>query len=97
MSPLFRKEHTMGLTADFRTITRSGRKVYWYFGWLCKCHLESEHQPRHSREWNTLRLFESRMLRKMFGPNWEDGIVNCVKLGNEKRHNLYLSPTVLTW
>jgi hypothetical protein len=95
LSSLFREEHTLGLRADFRTILRRGRKVYWYFGWLCKCILEDEHQPRQSREWNKLRLLESRMLRKMFGPNWEDGIGNCIWLSNEKLHNLYLSPTVI--
>jgi hypothetical protein len=58
------------------------------------CLLEGEYQPRQSRDWNKLRLFESRMLRKVFGPNWEEGIVNCIKLGNEKLHNSYLSPTV---
>jgi hypothetical protein len=48
-----------------------------------------------SRDWNTLRLFESRMLRKVFGPNWEHGIGNFIGLGNEKLHNLYLSPNVI--
>jgi len=35
------------------------------------------------------------MLRKVFGPNWEDGIGNCIKLSKAELHNLYLLPNVI--
>jgi hypothetical protein len=46
------------------------------------------------REENGLRIFENRVLRKIFGPKREeDG--SCRKLHNDELHNLYSSPNIV--
>jgi hypothetical protein len=41
-----------------------------------------------------LRVFENRVLRKMFGPKWEeDG--SWRKLHNDELYNLYSSPNIV--
>jgi hypothetical protein len=43
------------------------------------------------REEHRLRVFENRVLRKIFGPKWEeDG--SWRKLHNDELHDLYYSP-----
>jgi len=92
LSPLFREEHILGLRADFRTVPRRGSKVRWY----CKCSLEGEYQTRQSRDWKkNWGYSRAGCWGKCFGSNWEYGIGNRIKLGNEKLQNLYLSPTVI--
>jgi hypothetical protein len=41
-----------------------------------------------------LRVFENRVLRRIFGPKREeDGL--CIKLHNDELHNLYSSPNIV--
>jgi hypothetical protein len=42
-----------------------------------------------------LRLFENRVLRKIFGPKRDEMIGNWRKLHNEELHNLYCSPSII--
>jgi hypothetical protein len=46
------------------------------------------------REERRLRVFENRMLRRMFGPK-RDGVTDWRKLNNEELHNLYSSPSII--
>jgi hypothetical protein len=47
-----------------------------------------------SRKEHRLRVFEKRMLKKIFGPKrQEDG--SCGKLYNDELHNLYSSPNIV--
>jgi hypothetical protein len=41
------------------------------------------------REENRLRMFENRVMRKIFGPNGNEVIEGWKKLRNEELHNLY--------
>jgi hypothetical protein len=41
-----------------------------------------------------LRLFENRVLRKIFGPKWEDDW-SWRKLHNDELHDLYFSPNIV--
>jgi hypothetical protein len=43
----------------------------------------------------TLRVFENRMLRKIFGPKRDEVIGGWRKLHNEELHNLYCSPSII--
>jgi hypothetical protein len=46
------------------------------------------------REEHRLRVFENRMLRRIFGPKWEeDG--SWRKLHNDELHSLYSSPDIV--
>jgi hypothetical protein len=46
------------------------------------------------REEHRLKIFENRVLRRMFGPKRdEDG--SWRKLHNDKLHNLYFSPNIV--
>jgi hypothetical protein len=46
------------------------------------------------REEHRLRVFENRVLRRIFGPKREeDG--SCRKLHNDEFHNLYSSPSIV--
>jgi hypothetical protein len=44
------------------------------------------------REEHLLRVFEKRMLRRIFGPKSEEVAGGCRRLHNEERHNLYALP-----
>jgi hypothetical protein len=47
------------------------------------------------REEHKLRVFENKVLRKIFGPK-RDGVKGgCRKLHNEELHNLYSSPSII--
>jgi len=39
-----------------------------------------------------LTVFKNRVLRRMFGPNREEGVGDWRKLHNEELRNLYASP-----
>jgi hypothetical protein len=41
-----------------------------------------------------MRMFENKMLRRIFGPKREE-VTGCRKLHNEKLHNLYLSQHII--
>jgi hypothetical protein len=46
------------------------------------------------REEHRLRVFENRVLRRIFGPKWEeDGLWR--KLHNDELHGLYSSPNII--
>jgi hypothetical protein len=47
------------------------------------------------REEHRLRVFENRMLRRMFGPKRDDVTGNWRKLHNEELHKLYSSPDII--
>jgi hypothetical protein len=42
-----------------------------------------------------LRVFENRVLRRMFGPNRDEVTGDWIKLNNEELHNLYSSPSII--
>jgi hypothetical protein len=42
-----------------------------------------------------LRVFENRVLRRIFGPKRDEVTGSCRKLHNEELHNLYCSPNVI--
>ena len=42
-----------------------------------------------------MRVFENRVLRKIFGPKREDVTEKCRKLRNVELHNRYSSPHIL--
>jgi hypothetical protein len=45
------------------------------------------------REEHRLRVFENRVLRRIFGPKRDEVIGGWRKLHNEELHNLYCSPS----
>jgi hypothetical protein len=47
------------------------------------------------REEYKLRVFENRVLRRIFGPKWNGVWVGWRKLHNEELHNLYSSPSII--
>jgi hypothetical protein len=47
------------------------------------------------REEQRLRVFENRVLRRMFGPKRDEVTGDWRKLHNEELHNLYFSPSIL--
>jgi hypothetical protein len=47
------------------------------------------------REEQKLRVFENRVLRKIFGPKRDGVMVGWRKLHNEELHDLYPSPSVI--
>jgi uncharacterized membrane protein len=42
-----------------------------------------------------LRVFENRVLRRIFGPKRDEVTVEWRKLHNEELHNLYSSPNIM--
>jgi hypothetical protein len=40
-------------------------------------------------------VFENRVLRKIFGPKWDEAIGGWRKLHNEELRNLYCSPSMI--
>jgi hypothetical protein len=48
-----------------------------------------------SREEHRLRVFENRVLRRIFGPKRDEVIGGWRKLHNEELHNLYCSPSII--
>jgi hypothetical protein len=47
------------------------------------------------REEHRLRVFENRVLRKIFGPKRDEVIGGWRKLYNDELHNLYCSPSII--
>jgi hypothetical protein len=47
------------------------------------------------REEHRLRVFENRVLRRIFGPKRDDVTGECMKLHNEELHDLYSSPDII--
>jgi hypothetical protein len=47
------------------------------------------------REEHRLRVFENRVLRKIFGPKRDEVIGGWRKLPNEELRNLYCSPSII--
>jgi hypothetical protein len=47
------------------------------------------------REGHRLRVFENRVLRRIFGPKRDEVTGEWRKLHNEKLHNLYSSPSII--
>jgi hypothetical protein len=48
------------------------------------------------REEHRLRVFENRVLRRIFGPNRDEVMGEWRKLHNEELHNLYSSPDIIS-
>jgi hypothetical protein len=48
-----------------------------------------------SREQYRLRVFENRVLRRIFGLKWDEVIGDWRKLYNEELHNLYSLPSII--
>jgi hypothetical protein len=40
-------------------------------------------------------VFENRVLRRIFGPGWDEVTGDWRKLHNEELHNLYSSPNII--
>ena len=51
--------------------------------------------PLTLREERELRVFENRVLRRIFGPERDEVIEEWRKLHNEKLNDLYSSPNIL--
>jgi hypothetical protein len=47
------------------------------------------------REERRLRVFENRVLRRIFGPKRDEVTAEWRKLHNEKLHDLYSSPNIV--
>jgi hypothetical protein len=47
------------------------------------------------REEHRLRVFENRVLRRIFGPKRNEVTGDLGKLHNEELHNLYFSPNII--
>jgi hypothetical protein len=47
------------------------------------------------REEHRLRMFENRVLRRLFGPKRDEATGEWRKLHNEELHNLYSSPDII--
>jgi hypothetical protein len=47
------------------------------------------------REEHKLRVFQNRVLRRIFGPKWDEVTGGWRKLHNEELHNLYSSPSII--
>jgi hypothetical protein len=47
------------------------------------------------REEHRLRVFENRVLRRIFGPKRDEVMGDWRKLHNEELHNLYSSPNII--
>jgi hypothetical protein len=47
------------------------------------------------KEEHRLKVFENRVLRRIFGPRRDEVIGGWRKLHNEKPHNLYSSPSII--
>jgi hypothetical protein len=47
------------------------------------------------REEHRLRVFENRVLRRIFGPKRDDVMGDWRKLHIEELHNLYFSPNII--
>jgi hypothetical protein len=47
------------------------------------------------REEHRLRVFENRVLRRIYGPKRDDVTGDWRKLHNEELHNLYSSPNII--
>jgi hypothetical protein len=52
--------------------------------------------PLTLREEHRLRVFENRVLRRLFGVKRDEVIGGWWKLHNEELHNLYFSPSIIT-
>jgi hypothetical protein len=48
------------------------------------------------REEQKLRVFENRVLRRMFGPRREDVAGGWRRLHNKELHDLYTSPNIIS-
>jgi hypothetical protein len=47
------------------------------------------------REEHRLRVFENRVLKRIFGPKRHEVTRGWRKLHNEELHNLYISPSII--
>jgi hypothetical protein len=47
------------------------------------------------REAHRLRVFENRVLRRIFGPKRDEVTGGCRKLHDEELHGLYSSPSIV--
>jgi len=47
------------------------------------------------REERKLRVFENTVLRRIFGPRWDEVTVEWRRLHNEELNDLYFSPNIV--
>jgi hypothetical protein len=49
----------------------------------------------HTKEEHRLRVFNKRVLRRIFGTKREELVRGCRRLHNEELHNMYASPNII--
>jgi hypothetical protein len=89
--PLFLKENAFRWPTAAAIYTPS----YWVIIDVCMVLYGCETWSLTVREERRLRVFENRVLRRIFGPKRDEETGGWRKLHNEELHNLYYSPSII--
>jgi hypothetical protein len=85
------KDQDGDLLADSHNILNRWRN---YFSQLLNVHMASDVRQTLMEE-HRLRVFENRVLRRIFGPKRDEVTGGWRKLHNEELHNLYSSSSIM--